>query len=478
MRRRTFIKSTGAAALQPAVRGRTSQPESPRDVSARPNIVLIVTDDLGCGDLNCYGSRNQTPNLNSMAQQGVMFRQFYSASPVCSPARASILTGRYGVRAGVPTVLNPTDPGGLALNEVTVAQMLKPAGYSTMCVGKWHLGVPAPYLPTSRGFDHYYGIPYSNDMAPSVLMADTAVIESPVNLSTLTQRYTQQAVNFIGSAGNPFFLYMAHSFPHIPLYCSPTFGGKSGMGIYGDVVQEIDWSVGQVMQALEANGVDQNTLVLFTSDHGPWFQGSPGGLRGRKGDTFEGGVRTPLIARFPSRIAPSDAQWRSQRAAPMRIVETMATALDILPTIAGFAQVPLPGNALDGVDIGPVLTGQSQDVGRPALFYFNNWDLQCARMGSWKLHVSRGNVPAYTATPAVGYFNLPLVNPELYNIDNDPDESFDVSTQNPAIVAQIQQQIQQALPSFPSEVQSAWAKTQSTPAVPNEPGSYPAPLLS
>ena len=478
MKRRTFIKSTGAAALQPAVRGRASaglsQPGSPPP----PNIVLIVADDLGCGDLNCYGSRNQTPNLNNLAREGVMFRQFYSANPVCSPARASLLTGRYGVRAGVPTVFTPTDTGGLNTNEVTIAQMLKPAGYSTMCVGKWHLGLPPQYLPTTRGFDGYYGIPYSNDMAPSILMQGTNIIETPVDLTTLTQRYTQQAVNFINQSGSrPFFLYMAHNSPHIPLYCSPAFAGKSGMGTYGDVVQEIDWSVGQVLEALQNNGIDQNTLVMFTSDHGPWFQGSPGGLRGRKGDTFEGGVRIPFIARFPGRISGSGS-WRDPRSGYIRMIESMATALDVLPTIAGFAQVPLPPNPLDGVDIGPVLTSQTTNVSRPPLLYFSNWDLQCARMGSWKLHVARNNVPAYTATPQVGFFNLRLTNPELYNIDSDPDESFDVSAQNPDIVAQIQQQIQQALPSLPANVQTAWAKTQSTPVYPNEPGSYPTPMLS
>jgi arylsulfatase A len=250
------------------------------------------------------------------------------------------------------------------------------------------------------------------------------------------------------------------------------------MGLYGDVIQEIDWSAGQVLQALATNGVDQNTLVIFTSDHGPWFQGSPGGLRGRKGDTFDGGMRTPFIARFPGRIPAGNAPRGNARTLlpRSRAVEVMATALDLLPTIAGFAGLPLPPNPLDGVDIGPLLRGQLTTVSRPTFFYFNNWDLQCARMGPWKLHVSRGNAPAYSATPAVGYYNLRLINPELYNIDDDPDESRDVSKQNPAIVAQIQQEIAQALPSFPANVQNAWAHTQSIPVNPNEPGSYPTPI--
>ena len=473
MRRRTFIKSaSAAAAFGPMAKGVADAAAPP------PNFVLILVDDMGYGDLSSYGSQIQTPNLDGMASEGVLFRQFYSANPVCSPSRASVLTGRYGVRGGVPTVFVPTDPGGLAPTEVTIAQMLKPAGYNTMCVGKWHLGLPPQYLPTSRGFDEYYGIPYSNDMTPSILMHNTDIIESPVDLSTLTKRYTEQAVSFIRrSAGTPFFLYLPHTFPHIPLATSPSFAGKSGMGLYGDVIQELDWSVGQVLQALRDNGVDQNTLVLFTSDNGPWFQGSPGNLRGRKGDTFEGGMREPFIARFPGRIPPGGPRRGSVRTAQPRSLDTMASTLDLLPTIAGFAHVPVPGNPLDGVDIGPMLTGQASDVKRPLFLYFSNWDLQCARMGPWKLHMSRGNVPAYTATPAVGYFNLRLINPELYNIDLDPEEAEDVSAQNPTIVAAIQQQVAQMLPSFPAQVQAAWKTTQTTPVYANEPGAYPKPIL-
>jgi arylsulfatase len=471
MKRRTFIKQTGAAALNPVLKGMASS-------SSPPNFVLILADDLGYGDLSCYGSQIETPNLDRMAQEGVQFTQFYSANPVCSPSRASILTGRYGVRCGVPTVFQPADTGGLATSEVTIPQMLKPAGYKTMCVGKWHLGRPLRYMPTSRGFDEYYGIPYSNDMAPSILLHNTDIIESPVNLSTLTKRYTDQAVGFIRKSGTaPFFLYLPHTFPHIPLAASPGFVGKSGMGLYGDVVQELDWSVGQVLQALQDTGVDQNTLVLFTSDNGPWFQGSPGRLRGRKGDTFEGGMREPFIARFPGRMPSTAPRGRGPRGKTGRITEVLASALDLLPTIAGFAGVPVPANPLDGVDIGPVLTGQSGDVSRPPFLYFSGWDLQCARLGPWKLHMSRANVPAYTAEPKVGFFNLRLTNPELYNIDTDPEEADDVSSQHPDIVADIQQRVAQMLPSFPSEVQTAWNRTQNTPVYPNEPGAYPVPRL-
>ena len=445
---------------------------------APPNIVLIVADDLGYGDLGCYGSQIQTPNLNLMASQGVQFRNFNSVNPVCSPSRASILTGRYGVRCGVPTVFWPTDTGGLSTTEVTIAQMLKPAGYSTMCVGKWHLGILPQFLPTTRGFDEYYGIPYSNDMAPSILMHNTDIIESPVDLTTITNRYTQQAVDFIHrSSAHPFFLYMPHTFPHIPLAASPDFTGHSGMGLYGDVVEEIDWSVGQVLAALQDSGVDQNTLVIFTSDHGPFYQGSPGVLRGRKGDTFEGGMRVPFLARFPGRIPAGAAQRGAPRTGGPRVVSATASALDILPTIAGFARTPLPGNPLDGVDIGPVLTGQATDVTHPLFLYFSNYSLQCARLGPWKLHMVRPNVPAFTAEPQVGFFNLRLLNPELYDIDSDPGEAVDASGQNPAIVADIQQRVAQMLPSLPPAVQSDWYNTQNIPVYPNEPGSYPTPIV-
>jgi arylsulfatase len=462
MRRRNFLRQSGAALLEPALTG-----------PAPPNIVLILADDLGYGDLGCYGSRIATPNLDQMAQEGVLFNQFYSASPVCSPSRAAVLTGRYGVRGGVPGVLTPRSPGGLAETETTIAQMLKPLGYRTLCVGKWHLGRTAQYLPTARGFDEYHGIPYSNDMDPSILMHNTDVIESPVNLRTLTRRYTEQATAFIRSARDtPFFLYMPHTSPHVPLAAAPEFVGKSGMGLYGDVIQELDWSVGQVLGALAAAGCARNTLVLFTSDNGPWFQGSPGRLRGRKGETFEGGMREPFIAWFPGRI-PAQA---SRRGNPRpRTISSMATTLDLLPTIAGFTQAPLPPNRLDGVDIGPVLSGAASEVERPPFLYFSGCHLQCVRRGPWKLHLSRFNAPAYTPEPKGGLYNLRLINPELYNIDADPEEADDAAGQNPDVVAALQEEVARMLPGLPGDVQAAWHETLNRPVCANEAGNWPSP---
>jgi arylsulfatase len=423
-----------------------------------PNVVLILCDDLGFGDLHSYGSSIATPNIDGMALEGVRFRQFYSASNVCSPSRAALLTGRYPTRVGVPNVLAPTSTTGLSLTDKTIAEVLKPAGYKTICVGKWHLGDLPQFLPTSRGFDSYYGIPYSNDQSPSILMQNTTVIESPVVLNTLTQRYTQQATDFIKNSKNsPFFLYLAHTFPHIPLAASNAFLGKSGLGLYGDVVEEIDWSVGQVLQSLKDNGVDNNTLVMFTSDNGPWFLGSPGKLRGRKGWSYEGGVREPFIARFPGRIPAGSSPGRVSG----RITSSVATTMDLMPTIAALCGATPPTTALDGVNIWPVLSEQKPDVSHDIFLYFDSWNLQCARLGDWKLHVSRYNDFPWSPDPIGGRINLPLPNPELYNLEADPDESYDVAADNPQIVAKIQAGIQRLLPTFPSDVMSAWKATMS-----------------
>src|SRR5215471_1807959 len=341
--RRAFLASSAAAAL---VRGQ----------QRLPNIVFIYADDLGYGDLGVYGSKIRTPNLDRMAAEGVRFTQFYSANPVCSPARAALLTGRYPTRTGVPRVLNPNDTAGLALNETTIAQMLKGSGYRTMCIGKWHLGHQPQFLPTSRGFDEYFGIPYSNDMTPRPLLHNAEQLEEPANLENLTQRYTEQAVKFLErDRGTPFFLYMPHTFPHIPLAASPRFRGKSPLGLYGDVIEELDWSVGEVFSALRRTRADGNTLVMFSSDNGPWYQGSPGPLRGRKGSTYEGGVREPLLARFPGRIPKGT------------VCNGVAGTIDILPTLAKLTGAALPKAPLDGIDIWPLLSGQEQSIEREVL---------------------------------------------------------------------------------------------------------------
>ncbi len=258
--RREFLLGSAAAAASSA----GAAPSRP------PNIVLIFCDDLGYGDLGCYGSSIRTPHLDRVAAEGMRFTHFYSANPVCSPSRAALLTGRYPTRAGVPRVLFPRDKTGLPASEVTLAQLLKGRGYRTSCIGKWHLGHLPEFLPTNRGFDEYFGIPYSNDMEPRLLMHNLEVVEQTATLETLTPRYTEHAVRFIdNNRNNPFFLYLPHTYPHIPLAASERFRGKSAAGLYGDVVEEIDWGVGQIMDALRRNRVDNNTLFLFSSDNGP-----------------------------------------------------------------------------------------------------------------------------------------------------------------------------------------------------------------
>ncbi len=440
MRRRKFLKSVAATAM---TRRRA------RAASSSPNIILILCDDLGYGDVGCYGSKIRTPNIDRMAREGVRFEHFYAASAVCSPSRAALMTGRYPTRVGVSGVLDPNDANGLPDSETTLAQMLSAAGYATMCVGKWHLGRRPRFLPTNRGFDEYFGIPYSNDMYPQILMHNTDVIEQPVRLDTLTARYTDQAVRFINAnQSNPFFLYFPQTFPHIPLAASDTFRGKSPLGVYGDVVEELDWSVGEVLRAVRSNDLDESTLVLFSSDNGPWYQGSPGPLRGRKGETFDGGVRVPFLARMPGRIPAG------------QVTSSMATLMDILPTVARLTGAGTPANPLDGVNIWPLLTGDSADVDRPLFLYFDGWNLQCARSGPWKLHLARFNVPPYAPTPPEGRMNLPLPRPELYDLMSDPEESYDCAEHNPDVVAEIRTRIDALLPTFPDAVRSAWNDTR------------------
>ena len=416
-----------------------------------PNVVFIYADDLGYGDLGCYGGSNETPNLDRMAREGMRFTQALSANPVCSPSRAALLTGRYPTRVMVPVVLFPTDKGGLPDSEQTMAQLLKTKGYSTMCVGKWHLGHMPPYLPTSRGFDHYFGIPYSNDMNPRWLMQDTKVIEEEANLETLTSRYTAQAVGFIEQAKDkPFYLYFPHTYPHIPLGASPKFRGKSANGIYGDVLAELDWSVGEVLSALKKSGQDRNTLIIFSSDNGPWYQGSPGHLRGRKGMTWEGGVREPFIARWPGKIPAG------------RVCQGLVSMMDVFPTVAKLAGVK-PANVTDGIDIWPLLSGQKPELEREALLYFDNWNLQCIRLGRWKLHLTRYNSVTYSPVPAAGRKNIVLKTPELYNVISDPDESFDVADKHPAIVDDLMKRAEKLIAGFPEQAQKAYFDTKNGP---------------
>jgi arylsulfatase A len=426
----------------------------------RPNIVLIFADDLGYGDLACYGHPTiRTPHLDQLAASGMRFTQYYSANPLCSPSRAALLTGRLHVRSGINVVLFPWSKGGLPKSEITIAEALKPAGYATKCVGKWHLGHLPAYLPTSRGFDSYFGIPYSNDMSASQwpvaygapananqaksieryqqlpeipLLRDDKVIESNPDQAQLTPRYTQEAVSFIRDAARrrqPFFLYFPHTFPHVPLAASAKFKDQSRRGLYGDAVEELDASVGEVMKALRDSGVDKDTLVLFTSDNGPARMENPGrqgtggsaGLfRDYKGSTWEGGVREPFIARWPGKIAPG------------QVSHAFAEAMDIFPTVLAAAGVPLPNNRdYDGADLGGVL--YRAEKGRPPLhFYYQAGDVVGVRQGPWKLHLVPSRIVKQNGELAI---EPP---PLLYHLEHDPSERFNAAPNHPGIVQRLQ----------------------------------------
>jgi arylsulfatase len=455
--RRWFLQAAAAAPILAA----QSRLRAPRQ---HPNFLVILTDDLGFGDVGFTGSRIKTPNLDRLAAAGAQFSQFYSGNPVCSPSRAAFLTGRYPTRMGIPGVLFANDTYGLPTAETTIPQMLKPAGYTSACIGKWHLGSLPQFLPTNRGFDMFYGVPYSNDMRPLPMMYNLNVVETDTDNDLLTQKYTAAAVKYIQTnKDRPFFLYLAHNVPHQPLGASAAFKGKSDLGIYADAVEEMDWSVGQVMQALEDAGITRHTLSVFTSDNGPWFQGSAGRLRGRKAETYEGGVREPFIAYMPGTIPAGTAP------------AGFGSLMDLFPTFAGLASVPSPALPLDGINIWPMMTGKQSTIDREALLYFDSWNLQCARLGPWKLHVARYNSLPWAEQPPEGRVNLPLVNPELFNIESDPEESYECSAAHPDVVKDIQERIQTALFSFPSQVQTEWALTRARQTQPFAPGAMPAP---
>jgi arylsulfatase A len=396
--------------------------------SRKPNIVMIYADDLGYGDLGCYGHPTiRTPNLDRMAREGMRFTQWYSAAPVCTPSRAALLTGRYPVRSGLTRVLFPQSTGGVPESETTIAEVLRGAGYRTAAVGKWHLGHLPQYLPGRHGFDRYFGIPYSNDMTPTPgpgapgaknypplpLVRNGETIETEPDQTKLTARYTSEALATIReNKRNPFFLYFAHTFPHVPLYASERFLGKSRAGLYGDVVEELDWSVGEVFRTLRETGQDQNTLVVFSSDNGPWLikkelGGSAGLLRDGKGTTFDGGMRDPCLARWPGMI-PANTVCAAQ-----------GSMLDLLPTFASAAGAALPKDTvLDGEDMMPVMTGKNPGKER-TFFYWNINVLEAVRQGPWKLRVVKDGAPT------------------LHNLEVDPSEKHDQAAQAPERVAQM-----------------------------------------
>jgi len=452
MSRRRFIKALGIAAgtfMLPGC-GRSIESSPNTRASKKPNFVIIFADDLGYGDLGCFGHPTiRTPNLDRMAAEGQKWTNFYVGASVCTPSRAALLTGRLPIRSGMcdddRRVLFPDSAGGLPESEITIAEALKTQGYATACVGKWHLGHLPKYLPTSNGFDSYFGVPYSNDMdrvggegrqafwEPRTeywnvpLMRNEKIIERPADQNTLTKRYTQEAVAFIErSKDRPFLLYLAHTMVHVPLFCSDDFRGKSQRGLYGDAVEEIDWSAGQILAALRREGLAENTFVVFTSDNGPWLTfnelgGSAGLLREGKGCTFEGGMREPCIMWWPGRIKPG-------------VVNGMGATMDLYTTILTLAGAAVPTDrVLDGFDISPALFGTGPSP-RKTMFYYRGTKLYAVRKGPYKAH--------FFTKPAYGKGEEQKHDPPLlYHLGHDPSEKYDVAKDHPGVIEDIRKEI-------------------------------------
>ena len=424
---------------------------APKQEADLPNIVIIFADDLGYGDLGTYGHPTiHTPNLDRMAAEGMKFTQFYSASSVCTPSRAALLTGRLPIRSGMTSderrVLFPDSKFGLPAEEITIAEALKEKGYATAAIGKWHLGHHPQYLPTNNGFDSYFGIPYSNDMdrvaggewkeifwEPEVeywnvpLMRDLEIVERPANQHTITRRFAEEAVRFIRDhKEEPFFVYLAHSLPHVPLFRDESFAGVSRRGLYGDVIEEIDWSVGRVMATLREEGLAENTLVFFTSDNGPWLVfdthgGSAGLLHGGKGMTWEGGMREPALAWWPGTIPAASVQ------------PAVAGTVDLFSTALAMADVAEPDDRIiDGRNLLPLLKGESMEEVRDVYFFYRGTRIYAARKGPWKAHFI--TEWEYESDNQYTEHDPPL----LFHLDHDPSEQYNLAEQHPEIIEEIE----------------------------------------
>ncbi len=429
---------------------------TPAAESRLPNIVIIFTDDQGYADVGVFGAKGfKTPNLDRMAREGCKFTNFHVAQPVCSASRTALLTGCYPNRLGIHGALGPGARHGINDSEMTIAQLLKQKGYATGMAGKWHLGHHPQFLPTHHGFDEYFGLPYSNDMWPHHPEAKPGAYpplpliegDTPVKVGLghedqeqLTTQYTERAVKFIErNKDHPFFFYLAHSMPHVPLHVSDKFKGKSQQGLYGDVIMEIDWSVGEVLKALKKDKLDDNTLVIFTSDNGPWLgygnhAGSAGPLREGKGTSWEGGTREPCIMRWPGKI-PSG-----------KTSDAMLMTIDLLPTIAKLVGAELPKHKIDGLDVWPLIAGE-KDAKNPHeayFFYYENNQLQGVTSGDgrWKLQLPHAfrtlaGRPGGTNGIPAKYEQIKIAEPELYDLERDIRERTNVASEHPEIVKRL-----------------------------------------
>jgi arylsulfatase A len=420
---------------------------APASAADKPNVVLILLDDLGYGDIrpNFPGTGIPMPNVERMAAEGTRFSDFYAGSSVCSPSRAALLTGSYPTRVGLPAVFEADSNIGLNPDEETLPELLKGAGYTTALIGKWHLGDRPEQLPTRHGFDTFYGLPYSNDMVPNhpvkknffpdlPFMEGEKVISYNPDQSQFTRWFTERSVSFIEkNKGKPFFLEITHPMPHVPLYVSKKFEGKSGKGLYGDVLLELDWSVGQILAAIKKNGIENKTIVMFTSDNGPWLSygthgGSSGPLRDGKTTTYDGGFRVPFLVRWPGKIPAG------------RVSRELATMMDLLPTLTTLAGAKQPTKKIDGKNIWPLMTAQAgATTPHEAFYYYNAWQLEAVRSGRWKLVLPHdqfsvvkggtdGNPGQHAWTP---------IRMALYDLLNDVGETTDVAASNPQVMTKL-----------------------------------------
>lgn len=420
--------------------------------SIQPNIILIFTDDQGYNDVGVYGADDiETPNLDQMAKDGAKLTNFYAAQAVCSASRAGILTGSYPNRIGVHNAFMPNSKVGLNPSETTLAEMLKEKGYATAIFGKWHLGDAQEFMPNNQGFDEYYGIPYSNDMwplhpqqgpifdfGPLPLYENEKVIDTLTDQTNLTTRITERSVDFITrNKDNPFFLYVPHPQPHVPLFVSDKFKGKSNRGLYGDVIMELDWSVGEIIKSVEKNGLTENTIIIFTSDNGPWLaygnhSGSALPFREGKGTGWEGGQREPFLIKYPEKIEAGIT------------IDAPVMAIDILPSIAEVTNAALPTNIIDGKSAWSLFTGKTDKSPQEVyFFYYRVNELFGVRYGKWKLYfphryrTMNGQEPGKDGLPG-NYKMIDLNQIELYNLETDISETMDVAAKNPKVVATIQ----------------------------------------
>ena len=449
LNRREFLRAAGLTAAVLAIPGcgEKLQQASGGKSTDKPNLVIIFCDDVGYADIGVFGAKGyQTPNLDRMAAEGVKFTDFYAAASSCTPSRAALMTGCYPQRVSLPNVIGPDAKIGISDQEQTIAETLKPLGYATACYGKWHLGHHPEFLPRRHGFDDYFGLPYSNDMWPQhptdksfpdlPLIEGERILEYNPDQTQLTTWYTERSVRFIEkNKDRPFFLYVPHSMAHVPLFVSDKFKGKSERGLYGDVMMEIDWSVGKILSTLKRLDIDEKTFVIFCSDNGPWLSyGDHAGLatplREGKGTSFDGGHREPTVMRWPGRIPAGT------------VCNEPASTMDILPTVAKLTGAKLPAHRIDGKDIWPLISGvPGAKSPHEAFFYYRSFALEAVRSGKWKLHLPHsyrtlaGRPGGTGGRPAE--YEQGKIGPALFDLENDIGEQHDVSARHPEIVKRL-----------------------------------------